>query len=373
MNEEEKIYVELRNISKNYDNVKVLNNISLKIPYNSYFCICGPTGSGKSTLLKILAGLVDPDEGEIYIDGKLMNKIPPEDRGIGMLFEHQTYALFPHYSIYENVIYPMRVRGEPKEVTRKTAGEMLELVLLADRANDFPDVMSGGMKQRVALARALMTGSKLLVLDEPLSALDAKIRLNLRKELVSMVRSLGDLTVIHVTQDVEEALMVSDYIAVLYFGDILQIGTPEELYSNPNCLEVCNFLSYSNFFEGTVIDLDEGKAFIKLENVKIQVRERAFSIGDKVVIAVRASDLMLDEKGTETPNQITGKIIRSQFIHGFMRYEVEITNGKIVIAELPYKKDVHFEERETVIVSFLPEDTLVFPHPGGALRHIIEK
>ncbi len=373
MGKEERPYVELRNISKSYEGVTVLNNISLKIPYNSYFCICGPTGSGKSTLLKILAGLETPDNGEVYIDGKLMNKIAPEDRGIGMLFEHMTYALFPHYSIYDNVIYPMRVRGEPKEITRQTANEMLELVLLAERADDLPEVMSGGMKQRVALARALMTGSKLLLLDEPLSALDAKIRLNLRKELVSMVRSLGDLTVIHVTQDVEEALMVSDYIVVLYFGNILQMGTPEELYSKPNCIEVCNFLSYSNFFEGMVENLEDTTALVALADVKVKITDLSHPKGSKVIIAVRASNVKLLREDTQGINKMDGKILRRQFIHGYMRYEVEIAESKIVVSELPYKEEFDFNEEEKVIVSFLPEHTLVFPHPGGALEEILKQ
>ncbi|MHA1651463.1 MAG: ABC transporter ATP-binding protein [Candidatus Helarchaeota archaeon] len=372
MSEEEKPYVELRNVSKSYEGQTVLRNISLKIPYNTYFCICGPTGSGKSTLLKILAGLETPDEGEIYINGELVNDIPPEDRGIGMLFEHMTYALFPHYSIYENIIYGPRVRGEPKEIIKKTADEMLQLVLLSDRANDFPDVMSGGMKQRVALARALMTGSKLILLDEPLGALDAKIRLNLRKELVNMVRSLGDLTVIHVTQDVEEALMVSDYIAILYFGEILQIGTPEELYDHPNSIEVCNFLSNSNFLEGEVVRIEKPYSIIQSQNTMLRVTDLSYSVGTKVVVAIRATDLSIHPDNTSNVNKLEGRVLRRQFIHGFMRYEVELESKKVIVIEVPYKKASSFEEGDRVSISFRPEHTLVFSHPGEILKDILE-
>ncbi|MFX1294251.1 MAG: ABC transporter ATP-binding protein [Promethearchaeota archaeon] len=373
MDKKEQVYVVFKNVSKSFEGVPVLKNITLKIPYNSYFCICGPTGSGKSTLLKLLAGLEKPDKGEIYIDNKFVNKIPPEDRGIGMLFEHMTYALFPHYSIYDNIIYPMRVRGEPKEITRKIANEMLQLVLLEGRADDYPEVMSGGMKQRVALARALMTGSKLILLDEPLSALDAKIRLNLRKELVSMVKSLGYLTVIHVTQDIEEALMVSDYIAILFFGDIIQMGTPEELYNHPNSIEVCNFLSNSNFFEGIVSELNEIYALIDLKYAKIRVADLSHSEGAEVVVAVRSTDLMINKNKTININKLEGKILRRQFIHGFMRYEVLIGDGKIIVIEQNLEPETSFNEEEQVLISFIPEQSLVFAHPGRSLKEILEK
>jgi ABC-type Fe3+/spermidine/putrescine transport system ATPase subunit len=250
---------------------------------------------------------------------------------------------------------------------------MLRLVLLEERADDFPDVMSGGMKQRVALARALMTGSKLLLLDEPLSALDAKIRLNLRKELVSMVKSLGNLTVIHVTQDVEEALMVSDYIAIVYFGDILQMGTPEELYNHPNSIEVCNFLSNSNFFEGTVLKLEEESALVDLQHTKVRVIDMSHSEDSRVIIAVRASNLNISRQETTNTNKLKGKILRRQFIHGFMRYEVEIAGGKILVIEQPHEKEFSHNEEDQVIISFMPEHTLVFSHPGGTLEEILEK
>lgn len=371
MSNSKKPYVELRNISKAYEGTKVLNNISLKIPYNTYFCICGPTGSGKSTLLKILAGLVKPDEGEIFIDGQQVNDIPPEDRGIGMLFEHMTYALFPHYSIYENIIYGPRVKGETDENTKIEAREMLQLVLLEDRADDLPKVMSGGMKQRVALARALMTGSKLILLDEPLGALDAKIRLNLRKELVHMVKSLGNLTVIHITQDIEEALMVSDYMIVLFFGKILQQGTPEELYDNPNSIEVCNFLSKANFFEGKVTALEENHSLIDLEDTTIKISDKSQSQGTDVVIAIRATDLTINKEKIESPNQFQGKVLRKQFIHGTIRYEIELPDKKIVVAIQPYEPENILKEDESVFLSFSPESPLIFPHPGESLEKIL--
>lgn len=367
--------IELQNISKSFDGKLVLNSITLQIPFNSYFCICGPTGSGKSTLLRIIAGLENPDSGEIIINQQLVNNIPAEDRGIGMLFEHQTYALFPHYSIYENVIYGPRVRGESSDETKKIAAEMLELVLLADRAHDLPGVMSGGMKQRVALARALMTGSNIILLDEPLGALDAKIRLNLRKELVNMVKSLGDLTIIHVTQDIEEALMVSDYIAVLFFGNILQMGPPEDLYNNPNSIEVCNFLSKANFFEGTVIEQfteQTGEfSIIQIPTGKIRVHKPHQSIGSKIVLAIRASDIRLQKQNTTDSNQLIGRILRQQFIHGMIRYEVELSNNQVIVTTQPYDPEHTLEENTEVRIIFSPECPLIFPYPEKPLEEII--
>jgi ABC-type Fe3+/spermidine/putrescine transport system ATPase subunit len=251
---------------------------------------------------------------------------------------------------------------------------MLQLILLSERAEEIPGVLSGGMKQRVALARALMTGSKLILLDEPLGALDAKIRLNIRKELVNMVKSLGDLTVIHVTQDVEEALMVSDYITVLFFGQILQVGTPEELFMHPNSIQVCNFLSYSNFFEGVVVDLKDTYTIIDVQGTSVRVEDRSYPKGSEIAIAVRASNLKIQRQVDKGPNQFEGKILRRQFIHGFMRYEVELAKEKTVVVLQKYETYSHFEEEEKVIVSFLPEHTLLFNNPGKEeLEKLLEK
>jgi len=373
MKSSEKISVELRNISKEYEKAPLLQDISLKIPYNSYFSICGPTGSGKSTLLRIIAGLEKQDQGDIFIDGKLMNNVLPEDRGVGMLFEHMTYALFPHLSIYENLIYGQRVRGMASEESEETANEMLRLLMLSDRAKDFPEAMSGGMKQRVALGRALMTGARLILLDEPLGALDAKIRLNLRKELVGMVKSLGNLTVIHITQDVEEALMVSDYIVALFAGKVLQIGTPEEIYNHPNSLEVCSFFSSSNFFEGEIEDLEDDIAVVNLQGSTVRVKTRSFSTGNQVVVAIRATDLSIQKEKTSDINQWDGIVLQHQFNQGIMRYQIELETKQMVIVNQPYNEKLTFKANEKVAVVFSPRNIFLFPHPGESLEKKIIK
>jgi ABC-type Fe3+/spermidine/putrescine transport system ATPase subunit len=290
-----------------------------------------------------------------------------------MLFEHMTYALFPHLSIYENLIYGQRVRGVASEESEKTADEMLRLLMLADRAKDFPRVMSGGMKQRVALGRALMTGAELILLDEPLGALDAKIRLNLRKELVSMVKALGYLTVIHVTQDIEEALMVSDYIVAIFSGKILQIGTPEEIYNHPNSIEVCSFFSTSNFFEGSISGIEEPNALIDLHGITIQIKNRAFSKGDQVVVAIRATDLSIQKEKTSDLNQLQGKVLRYQFNQGVMRYEIELENKNVIVVNQRYDENISFKENEKVTITLYPTNIIVFPHPGESLEEKIIK
>ncbi|MFB0543416.1 MAG: ABC transporter ATP-binding protein, partial [Candidatus Bathyarchaeia archaeon] len=221
--------VRLEGVTKKYGETVAVRSLSLTVQDGEYFTLLGPMGSGKTTILMLLAGLIEPDEGEIYFDNRIMKGVPPEDRGIGFVFE--TFALFPHYNVWENVSYGPRVRGENPAATKSVAEEMLEMVLLEDRPDALPDELSGGMKQRVALARALTSGAKILLLDEPLGALDAKIRTALAQDLRRIVKDLG-LTAIHVTNSVEEAMTISDRIALLHGGTLEQVGTPRELYEN---------------------------------------------------------------------------------------------------------------------------------------------
>ena len=224
--------VTLFNVFKKVRGKSFISDLSFKVKAGEYFTICGPTGSGKSTILKIIAGLEKIDKGEIYIDEKLVNKIRAEYRGIGMVFEHPTYAIFPHYTLIENIYYGPRAKGGKLDEIKKIGSEMLQMMLLEDRADFFVNESSGGMLQRIALGRALAASDKLILLDEPLSALDAKIRMALRYELMDIFKNVG-VTCIHATQDTEEALMISDRILVLNKGTIEQIGTPYKIYQHP--------------------------------------------------------------------------------------------------------------------------------------------
>jgi ABC-type Fe3+/spermidine/putrescine transport system ATPase subunit len=249
------VTIKLENISKYFRNFKALDNINLEIKDKEYFILLGPTGAGKTTLLKVIAGLIKPDSGNIYFDGENASTLSPDERNLGFMFEN--YALFPHMNIYDNISYSGRVNARDVDQTKMIVDQVLMMTLLTGRNDAFPEEMSGGMKQRVALCRALMNleQSKLLILDEPLKALDAGLRMDLRRELLLMAKSEQlELTVIHVTNEEEEAMMVADRIAIIDKGQIVQVGTPNEIYYHPKNLFVANFMSEINYFEGKCLN-----------------------------------------------------------------------------------------------------------------------
>ncbi|MHA1311124.1 MAG: ABC transporter ATP-binding protein [Candidatus Helarchaeota archaeon] len=352
-----------------------LYNINLQINSKEYLTICGPTGAGKTSTLKIIAGLLKPDSGRVYFDGEDMTDKEPEERGIGMVFEHSNYALFPHLTVEKNVGYSPRVlEGKTLKESRQLINYMLELVLLQNRPKAYPHELSGGMKQRVALARAMMASSStnLILLDEPLSALDAKIRLALRYELMNLVKKLG-LTCIHVTQNTEEALMVSDRIAIIHKGQIIQVGTPREIYETPKNLFVCRFISTSNFLEGNIIDIVEKGSYILLSNgKKILVSNKNFPIGSKVVIAIRAENIKISRnKKIETQNVLFGTVETSKFVSGNSIEEVRLTSGELFTLKRHATK-AWFKEGEEVAIYFSPDRTLLFPYPKEGLEKAID-
>ncbi|NHI91263.1 MAG: ABC transporter ATP-binding protein [Candidatus Lokiarchaeota archaeon] len=365
--------IELKNVSKKFDGEYKIKNLNLKVNDGEYITICGPTGSGKSTFLKLIAGIVDPDEGDILFNGKKMSKIPPEERGVGMVFEHQTYALFPHLTVLGNTIYGPRVKGGNLEEIQKIGMQMLYMVLLGERANAYPRECSGGMKQRVALARALMASKEinLILLDEPLSALDAKIRMALRFELMNLVENVG-VTCIHVTQDTEEALMVSQRLIIMNQGEFIQEGTPMEIYENPKNLFVCRFISTCNFIEGVIETVKKDYSTVKLNNnTTIMVKNDKFIENDRIIVAIRAENLeILREKNGEM-NQIQGKIINSKYVSGNDITEVRLETGNLFTSKKHAIK-IWFKEGSNVYASFKPDRTILFPYPEEGLEKALE-
>ena len=365
--------IELRNVSKKFDGLYKIKNLNLKVKDGEYVTVCGPTGAGKSTFLKLIAGIVKPDKGEVLFNGKRMNEIPPEDRGVGMVFEHQTYALFPHLTVLGNTIYGPRVKGGNLEEIQKIGRQMLHMVLLGERAEALPRECSGGMKQRVALARALMASQEtnLILLDEPLSALDAKIRMALRFELINLVENVG-VTCIHVTQDTEEALMVSQRLIIINQGEFIQEGTPKEIYENPKNIFVCRFISTSNFIEGTIINKKNDYSTVKLTNETIiTVKNDKFNENDRVIIAIRAENLELIKEINGEMNQIQGTVIDSKYVSGNDITEVKLATGDIFISKKHAIK-IWFKEGEEVYASFKPERTIIFPYPKEGLEKALE-
>jgi ABC-type Fe3+/spermidine/putrescine transport system ATPase subunit len=337
----------VKGINKSFSDGKVtaLSDVNLKIENGEYAVLLGPSGCGKTTLLKTIAGILEPDEGSIYMGNKDVTKLPPEDRDIGFVF--QDYALFPHLNVLQNTMYGPLVRGKLFNEVEKTAHEMLELVGLAVRYDAFPRELSGGMKQRLGVARALTTGSPLLLLDEPLSALDAKIGAELRFELRKMAKDLK-LTAIHVTHNQEEAMAVADKIIVMRHGRIMQVGTPSEVYYNPSSLFVASFLGEANFL--TVI-VREKEADILGRKVKFD------RPNGRYIVAIRPEKLRL-KKGE------TGEVKNVRLIGGYNRHEIEL-DGTTLITKSPslfYGK---------VDISFNPHDVLIYEYPKEGLMRAI--
>ena len=248
------VKIELRNVSKSYGKFKALKNISLDIKDKEYFIILGPTGGGKTTLLKVISGLVKPDKGKVFFDDKDVTRMTAGERNIGFMFEN--YALFPHMNLVNNISYSGRVNARNPEITDTLVEQVLMMTLLTGRNKALPEELSGGMKQRVALCRSLLNleQTRLLILDEPLKALDAGLRMKLRRELLLMAKSEQlELTVIHVTNEEQEAMMLADRIAVINQGELVQVGTPHEIYYHPKNLFVANFMSEINYFDGICI------------------------------------------------------------------------------------------------------------------------
>ncbi len=360
--------VRLVNVTKTFEGGRIVavDHVNLHVRDGEYFCILGPSGCGKTTLLRLIAGILEPDEGEIYIGGKPMRGVPPEDRDIGFVF--QTFALFPHMTAWENVTYGPRVRGWPEDQLERVGREMLELVGLYDRADAYPHELSGGMMQRVGLARALATGASLLLLDEPLSALDAKIAFELRYEIRRLVKALGR-TAIHVTHDQAEAMAIADRIAVMRKGRILQVGTPQELYMKPNSIFVAHFVGEANFLEGFVEKVGEKSSLIRLRGeLAVEVAGREQAKGQKVVMGIRPEVLALETDARGQRNALPGTVERVMFEGVVTRYEVRLENDDLLVVTEPSMTAKPFRPGDKVFVVVPYEKVFVFPYPEKGLK-----
>ncbi len=360
--------VKVENVSKKFAKGKIVavDNVSVQIKDKEYFSLLGPSGCGKTTLLRLIAGLIQPTEGNIYIDGQLVNDVPPEDRGIGFVF--QTYALFHHMDVWDNVTYGPRVKAWDTEKSSKIGREMLEMVRLYERSKAFPQELSGGMMQRVAVARALSAGAKLLLLDEPLGALDAKIRLELRYEIRKLVKDL-ELTAIHVTHDQTEAMAISDRIAVMRKGRVLQVGTPQELYLNPKEIFIANFVGEANFLEGYVESVSDRGSVLELRGkLKAKALNKSRNQGEKVVLTVRPEAFEMEKGRRKIENALLGVIEKVRFEGTIIRYEVRLENEDLIVVTRPTLASERLNVGAKVTVGFSPDKSFVFPYPSKGLR-----
>ncbi|MCU1425568.1 MAG: transporter ATP-binding protein [Microbacteriaceae bacterium] len=287
--------LELRNVGRRFGGRDALVDLNLTIRAGEFIALLGPSGCGKSTALNCLAGLLPLTHGEILIDGKRVDTLPSEKRDFGMVF--QNYALFPHLTVEKNIAFGLQMRNLSKaEITRRVA-EGLALVKLEEHAKKLPGQLSGGQQQRVAIARAVVLEPRLVLMDEPLSNLDAKLRLEMRTEIRRLHQSLG-LTTVYVTHDQEEALSLADRLVVLREGRVQQVGTPEELHNNPNNWHVADFMGYRNLIDLTVESISGDTARVGGAGLDLTAKlVQSASVGDTVRVAIRPSDLLVLREG----------------------------------------------------------------------------
>lgn len=320
---EKKITVELKNIVKQFGDVVAVNNVSLQILDGEFFSLLGPSGCGKTTSLRMIGGFELPTEGEVFIEGKSQGTTPPFKRPINTVF--QNYALFPHMNVSQNVAFGLQMQKVDKEEIKKRVEETLELVQLSGMGKRKTNQLSGGQQQRVALARALINHPTVLLLDEPLGALDLKLRKAMQLELKKIQKQVG-ITFVYVTHDQEEALTMSDRIAVMNEGNLLQVDSPEIIYEHPKNQFVANFIGETNFINATVDSISQDSLFLKVKNTFTVPASRVEDVqkGDKVLLAVRPEKLSLSEKSQDGAS-IPGKIAETIYIGTDLRYEVQIS------------------------------------------------
>ncbi len=312
--------LDLIHLSKHYNNFPVVKDVNLTVTDGEFLTLLGPSGCGKTTTLRMIAGFTTPTEGNILLDGSPIYSdekkisLPPEERDMGMVF--QSYAVWPHMNIYKNVAYPLKFKKIDKKNEREQVEQVLDLVKLSGLEDRMPDQLSGGQQQRVALARALVMEPKVLLLDEPLSNLDAKLRESMRFEIVQLQKRLS-ITVVYVTHDQAEAMSMSDRIVVLHDGEIMQIGSPKEIYQSPKNQFVAGFIGLANFIPCTVQEITGEHARVKLEDgldehyIVVPVVPDAFAVGEKAMVVVRNEDVQIlpfAEGGTRA------KLVRQSYL-----------------------------------------------------------
>lgn len=386
------VSLELKEIKKSFtEGEAVLDNISLEISKGEFITLLGSSGCGKTTTLRIIAGLEQPDAGSVWLDGREVTGLEPNQRDVNTVF--QNYALFPHMNVAENIGYGLKLKKVPKSEIRKKVSQMLELVQLEGYERRKPSELSGGQKQRVAIARALVNNPKVLLLDEPLGALDLQLRRAMQIELKHLQKKLG-ITFIYITHDQEEAINMSDRIAVMRDGCIEQIGTPDEIYNHPKTSYVATFVGNANILHGVAESIQGENAIVKIGNDRVIVKletsqqdtggKQYLSAGEKVTLAVRSENILLQETavigdtGTDyrdavdisvadgsldahNKNSVSGlqaTVTEKNFAGGQLRVTLKLSDGTQLIASR-YGIDASVAEGQTVRCSFLPTDAVL--------------
>jgi putative spermidine/putrescine transport system ATP-binding protein len=349
-------FLELTGVQKRFGEFSAVHNFDLKADAGEFVSFLGPSGCGKTTTLRMIAGFERPTAGTIVVNGADITNTPPNRRNVGMVF--QSYALFPNMTVADNVGFGLKIRKQPKDKIKKRVGELLELIHLPDKANRYPWQLSGGQQQRVALARALAIEPQVLLLDEPLSALDAKIRVSLRNEIRAIQRQLG-ITTVYVTHDQEEALSLSDRIVVMSEGRVEQIGTPFQIYNFPSTGFVARFVGTLNVLPAKVIDPAAGTLEVAGQPIRAAKPISGGHAGSMITVALRPEIIQL---GTRADlNNLNGVVDDVTFLGSIVRVRVKFTDGSGVISFDTFNNpNLAVPDRGTSItVSFPPEACLV--------------
>jgi putative spermidine/putrescine transport system ATP-binding protein len=353
-------WLEIVNLNKTYKDFTAVDHVSLNIKRGEFMTFLGSSGSGKSTTLLSIAGFLEPTSGEILFSGQSVLKKPPHKRNIGMVF--QQYSLFPHMTIFENIAFPLKMRKLPKPEIMQRVNEILNLIEMEKFQRRMPHELSGGQQQRVALARALVFRPDILLMDEPLAALDKKLRETMQLEIRRLHKQLG-LTIIYVTHDQEEALKMSDRIAIFNHGAIEQIGTPLELYDRPKTKFVAEFLGDSNVFHGKVTNSQANH--ISVCNLKgehlLAYSDQKYVKDDNVAVMIRPEKLSIEKEKQEHGTSLEVKVVESIFLGDKYHYKLKSATGDTVIVkkQITLIGEQNLEIGDTVYVTWKPENAIV--------------
>ena len=354
----EKKGVRIEHVSKIYQDPKTgqdfyaVHDANIDIAPGEFVCLLGPSGCGKTTILRMIAGFESPDEGEIYLGGEAINELTPNKRDTAMVF--QSYALLPHYNIFDNVAYGLKLRKMDEAAIKRKVTDILDLVGLEGMENRMTNQLSGGQQQRVALARALVIEPGVLLFDEPLSNLDAKLRVDMRNEIRRIQQEAG-ITAIYVTHDQSEAMAISDQIIIMKKGVVAQIGTPHEVYYQPSDEFVADFIGESNFLKGTVSSIEGGKGIAVIEGHDVPVSSTGrLAAGDACTLVLRPESAKLADKGV-----LPCTVSLSRFMGNYQNYQVMVGGSLVKITDFNPKNHKIYEVGDEAYVDFSPEDVHV--------------
>jgi ABC-type Fe3+/spermidine/putrescine transport system ATPase subunit len=353
--------IEVKNLVKTYGNVYALKNVDLNIADGEYFVLLGPSGGGKTTLLRSIGGFIRPDSGSVNIKGQNVDDLPPDRRPTSMVF--QGFALFPHMNVSQNIAYGLKLKSIDKNIIENKVNKMTDLVGLKGLSNRMPHELSGGQQQRVQLARALILENDVLLLDEPLSALDAQLRKDMCIELKRLQKTVG-ISFVHVTHNQEEAMSVADRIAIIADGEMVEQGTPKEIYSNPKNKFTAEFIGEKNIFEGKIKDFNKTKVVVDIDNDNIEIANNNYKVkkNQKVSLSIKSESIQIKKisktNSKVSNNQIVGKISEITFLGQFVRYLVLLNNNQEIQVR-SYEEIVNLKVHDTVSLSWKLEDFLL--------------